>query len=365
MSDLESATEDGYVKWTQLPIETVTLPLDDPSTAAVLSWRWDTDEKNHTSRNILSSVSAAKRMGFRYLFMDIISIDQTLEANALLSRVVEFTSLYRTIPVIAAYDKIGTDFNLTVRRPWISNEIQAYRHNPTRIIYVSHNNQGGGKVEKEYSHLPEDIASFEFARMAERIWTTHFATTILMLLKGEISMESISDLKHIMPELAPVLELAYDKMSRNDFLMTAALLAQTGLNGTGVVNDSVTKANIHNGPELKEYDIYHFICTEARMKQENFEIYLCKDGYEEILVGEWIMRHNFYYDDAYYCRLRVREDAERAICTELGMSDAEFEAYTTRKISLQSALKQAETSDTVYPKIEVITVDLNESTGLE
>ncbi|KAF1952264.1 hypothetical protein CC80DRAFT_357054, partial [Byssothecium circinans] len=183
----------------------------------------------HPSRNIFSAILVAKEKGFRYLFIDVVSIDQHLTGGALLKRVIEFSTLYRTIPVIAAYDQICADFKATVRRPWISSELQAYRRNPTRIIYASHSDdQGAFRGRTWFVGGPHgSLNDFAFPLVAERVWTTNFATTLIMVLRGWITMGSPLDLRYIMPAYAPALTAAYDKMSQNDYLLAAAILAQT------------------------------------------------------------------------------------------------------------------------------------------
>lgn len=358
---LECVAAYGYTKWRELPVGVVRLPLDDPSTAAVLSWRWDTDEADHPSRNIVSAILVAKKMGFRYLFIDVISIDQHLTGKALLERVIEFSNLYRTIPVIAAYDRIGADFKITIRRPWISSELQAYRHNPTRIIYASHNNQGAFRGRTWFYGGPDESKhNFAFPIVAERVWSTNFATTIIMVLRGWITMAALSDLSYIMPAYAPALTAAYDKMSRNDYLLAAAMLAQTEPTViTDIVNDDSEMKNIYY-PDDEEFTSFRFINEGSSMKQNSCKIVI-GDGEQEVVVGSWISRHNFYYNDSYYCRLTVNDDTERAICcTALGMTESEFESYLERKKALQTSLNRIKGDDEAFPKIEVVTVDLEQ-----
>ncbi|KAF2445274.1 hypothetical protein P171DRAFT_431984 [Karstenula rhodostoma CBS 690.94] len=357
---LEWVAEHGYTKWRELPVEVVRLPLVDLSTAAVLSWRWDTDEADHPSRNIVSAILVAKKMGFRYLFIDVISIDQRLTGDALLERVVEFSTLYRTIPVIAAYDRIGADFKTTIRRPWISSELQAYRRNPTRIIYASHNDQGAFRGRTWFYGGPDESKSnFAFPLVAQRVWTTNFATTIIMVLRGWITMASLSDLSRIMPAYAPALTAAYDKMSRNDYLLAAAMLAQTEPMVTDIVNDDSDMQNIYH-PGEEKLTSFRFVKTVSTMKQDSWDIVI-GDGEHEVIVGSWTSRHNFYFNDAYYCRLTVNDKTEHAICCmALGMTESEFESYLERKKALQTSLSRMEGEDEVFSKIEVVTVDLEQ-----
>ncbi|RYP46190.1 hypothetical protein DL768_007585 [Monosporascus sp. mg162] len=271
-SDLVWVKQQGYTKWRELPTELVKLPVDDLSTVAVLSWRWDTDEEDHVSRNILSAILQAKRMGVRHLFIDVVSIDQRLTGDELLNQVVEFSMLYRRIPVIAAYDKIGADFGSIMRRPWISNEIQAYRSNPTKIVYVSHNGQGAGLEGPDLlwywsstppRKLPADVSKFRFSGFAERIWT--------------------------IKEIGKTNRLCiYDVL----------------LNGTA--------------------------------------------------VAKWGLWHDLYFDLPFTTSLESTENAERAICTALSMTDFEYEAYLERKGNWQ-VNDQISVS---LPEIEVVSISL-------
>lgn len=56
-------------------------------------------------------------MQIRHLFIDIISIDQQPEGIDLIQQVMAFSVLYRTIPVIAAYDEVEEDFKIKTMRP--------------------------------------------------------------------------------------------------------------------------------------------------------------------------------------------------------------------------------------------------------
>ncbi|CAP65073.1 uncharacterized protein PODANS_5_6610 [Podospora anserina S mat+] len=119
---------------TPLLLKLLKLPLSNPSQVAVLSWRWDGDLATRGSKNIARVIQSAKRLNIQYLFLDIISIDQTLSREALIQQVVSFSSLYKTILVIAVYRGQGAFIHVNIYRPWILHEIQLCRYNPTRII---------------------------------------------------------------------------------------------------------------------------------------------------------------------------------------------------------------------------------------
>jgi hypothetical protein len=128
-----------------LPTQMVKMPFNDPDQVAVVSWRWDGDLQTRGSRNIASVLHCAKQRGIRYLFIDVIAIDQDLPASDLIKHVAAFSILYTKTTVLAAYDtnEIGLHaMRYNVLRPWVLNEVQLFRQNPGRIVYVGHGNQG-------------------------------------------------------------------------------------------------------------------------------------------------------------------------------------------------------------------------------
>ena len=118
----------------------------------------------------MSAIRQAKKMGIKYLFIDAISIDQALRGDQLLQQIVAFSALYKTIPVIAAYDKRGDDFWETMRRPWILHEARSFRCNLTRIVYVGHNLQGTVLVRGKDVKMRGGGIRSEFERMLDRVW---------------------------------------------------------------------------------------------------------------------------------------------------------------------------------------------------
>ncbi|KAE8320522.1 hypothetical protein BDV39DRAFT_211592 [Aspergillus sergii] len=106
------------------PVRLVKITAENMSQMAILSWRWDGDL--HSSRNIASAVHLAKAMSIKYLFIDQISIDQTLDGDALIERVLAFSTMYKTITVIAAYDKADEDFEKTTREPVNTRDFAYY-----------------------------------------------------------------------------------------------------------------------------------------------------------------------------------------------------------------------------------------------
>lgn len=344
--------EQGYTAWRELPVEPVKFPVANLSTVAIVSWRWDTDEVDHPSRNVLSAILQAQRMGIRYLFIDVISIDQRLTGDSLIRQVTEFSKLYRSIPVIAAYDKIGAEFKGTLRRPWISNEIQAFRNNPTKIVYVGHSFQGAARLHSGgfETRLPVDLRKIWFPVFVELIWRSSFATTIMMLIAGTVSMRDITDLKYIMPKYAPVLKRAHERMSPNDYLFTAALLSQCE-SSREVVND---KSDPRNEEFLEEnkFTSYSFETVPAERMPKKEDWY--RVSLNGAPVARFIMHYNSYTEDSYYNKIAIDESTEQVICAALGMTGSEYERYLAEKETLRID-SQANAS---LPKIEVVHIDL-------
>ncbi|KAL8347582.1 hypothetical protein RB601_003023 [Gaeumannomyces tritici] len=199
-----------------LPLRLVKLPVDDVSKVAVLSWRWDGDLEVRGSKNIAIAVHQAKKMGVRYLFIDLVSIDQCLSGDALMEQVVSFSSLYSTITVIAAYDKDGENRGRTMHRPWISSEVRQFLDSPAKTVYVTHKS----------TTLRSALLSPLFCGTLSQIRRGGFVKTILGILCDKIGMACVSNLKFIIPPYARILAAAYEKMSRNDYLLTAAILCR-------------------------------------------------------------------------------------------------------------------------------------------
>ena len=313
----------------ELPTCNVQFPLEDPSQVAVLSWRWDTTPEVKVSRNVAFALQQAQRMGKRHLFMDRVSIDQTLPIDELLRAVMNLAALYETLPTIATYDEIGVDKWLyTMRRPWILREVRAFRTNPTKITYVG--------------YLPKQGTddTFGFTHMLEHIWTSTFTHSILMVLCGQVGMTTISDLRLIMGEHVDVLSAAYEQMPRNDYLLTAAILAQAGIADTRVNGDL--------DPIQLPYERYTFTPSEGGEYDSNMDVLL--DGQK---VAIWYDHYNLYHDD-HRKKLDVEPDAERIIFVSLGLSESAYEGYVSREAERRAQAKVVQAEDVAKPEIEVV-----------
>lgn len=212
----------------QLPVEYVKPPFNDLSKVAVVSWRRD-GTRSLPSRNLTCAVLQAKKMQIQHLFIDIISVDQKLQGINIIQQVMAFSVLYKTIPVIVAYDELEEDFELTTMRPWIFYEMRCFLYNRSRIVYVGWNNKGTRPVPRAPAGGRKICKSFlnrEFGRHSFYARTATFAPTIIGVLAGMIGMYSIADFRFLMPEFSQTLTLAYKQMSRKDYLLTAVILSK-------------------------------------------------------------------------------------------------------------------------------------------
>lgn len=182
--------------------------------AAVLSWRWDRDAAGR-SRNVGLALKHAQETGVRFLFLDLISIDQTQPRDLLLSDVVRLANLYSTIPVIAAYDERGAtmdDWSQALSRPWIRSEIRAYCQNPSSITYVG------------FLHGPTSPRALSFANEVSVIRSTGYAATVLEVLHGRAAMTDVADFAEILAEFHDVVSACYERLNRDDYLLAVFLL---------------------------------------------------------------------------------------------------------------------------------------------
>jgi hypothetical protein len=268
-----------------------------PEEAAVLSWRWDIDPPTFTSTNVSISIEHCAKMGTKYLFFDLVSIDQSMAPEELMRSVADLASLYSKIPVIAAYDERNVPvWEKIMRRPWISFEAHAYWGNPTLVTYVGYIDGQGTKK------LPEGSVSgaTNFEHMLTRINVTPITNTILMILSNQISMGDIRDFKYMLPDFWATTSLCYAKMSKVDYLLSCALLAQS------LVRDF--RVNIDN-----------------EILDQNFSLYSLREtpyGIELMLAGQKIGLWRRSYDqiDGTVKRrwLEANPNAEEIILASIG-----------------------------------------------
>lgn len=332
----------GAIREPDLPVCMIRFPVDDPSRIAVLSWRWDGQPKHplQGSKNIFIAIGLAKKLGIQYLFIDVISIDQKLNGDAMLQQVVGFSFLYQTIPVIVAYDIAHAKFYNTIRRPWIASEARLYRSNPTRVIYVGYGEEGQGAAPGPKA----DPSRSYFEVMLEAIWNETFTETILGLLHEDFGMTSVSDLRYIIPSRARILTAAYEKMIQNDYLLTAAILCQVG----------------------REDDLLGFVGTihNLKFKRYAFRVTNSDSGVsttwdislDSVSVATW-MEH--YKNDKIFhtCRLRAHANAESSILSVLGLSEYDYQGYSSQETTFYRSLQTK--ANTSQPKLEVFSISSN------
>lgn len=178
---------------------------------AIASWRWDVAGPEQFSMNVAAAVCAAVQQGHSHLLLDLLSINQ--RSGTLAQDVQLFGRYYGTLPVIAAYDVAGeANWLMTMRRPWIFSEVRATHQNEHPITYASHQADQGGE------------SSFGYAHMLDRVLHTSYTSTLLLLLFEYIGMTDLADLKYIVPGHFGIAEACYRSMSRNDYLLTLAIL---------------------------------------------------------------------------------------------------------------------------------------------
>jgi len=213
--EFQNLKQSGGLSASQLPTTWLDRGALNPDEVAVVSWRWDVRVANEPSINLAAAVCAALQVGIRYLLLDVVSVSQDQDKKKLISDVVELGSLFSRLPVFAAYDYVGSAAWLpTMRRPWLFFEGRAFHCNYSKITYVSHEPGQGGEE------------NFGFCDMLERVWETNYTTTILLVLAGRVGIGEVRDVAYIVPYHLDSLTSAYEQLSRNDFLLTAAILCQ-------------------------------------------------------------------------------------------------------------------------------------------
>lgn len=270
----------------------VNFPVEDPMNVAVVSWRWDIDE-DHTSRNLYSALIYAKSVQLRHIFIDVVSIDQRLKGDKLLQQVCLFTDLYRTIPVIAAYDRASCDLLRSMQRPWIANEIMALKYNPTYIVSLRHNCTEQPKIRSYLTHLPKYVPDPDdaflgwdtqhgFTAKANMIWWDGLVISIMQMLFGTGGMADISDLRYILPAHAHLLAGAHKRFQRNDYLLTAALLTRTDYGFSGYYGGPSMKYGAFNiaQREFKRYLIVEV--AESLAMRTHADVFFGPDAKEPV-----------------------------------------------------------------------------------
>ncbi|KAG9186746.1 hypothetical protein G6011_09854 [Alternaria panax] len=343
-----------------LPTQMVKIPFDNANEVAVVSWRWDGDTHFQGSRNIASVIHCAKQRGIRYLFIDIISIDQTLPTSDLIEQIAAFSALYTKITVLAAYDTEGpgsiAPLKFTVLRPWILNEMRLFRQNPGRIVYVGYRNQG--TKARGFDASQSIIAGWNeknkrpyFVTLLERIWQSSFIDSVIGVLLGDVGMSFVSDFKYIIHAYSHICSVAYERMEEDDYLLTIAILCRihsdVGM-PTGLDTFSRGLQNIY-------YSRYSF--TKLPEKSGGTWTYyeISLDGTP---VALWNDNHYHYEDNDFY-ELIALGDSERVIFAALGLTELEYENFVATEEARRACLLLDNGMEIPVPDVEVVEVDLS------
>ncbi|KAL1637224.1 hypothetical protein SLS58_009411 [Diplodia intermedia] len=351
-ADLLPLTMARNGKGPDLPTRMVKVPLEDPNQTAVVSWRWDGDLHFRGSRNISGVIFCAKKRGVRYLFIDVISIDQKLPGDALIEQVTAFSTLYKWIPVFAAYDMYDEQLKYTVRRPWILSEIRLFRYNPTKVIYVGHS--GGDSTEMgpvdPYGVLPPEVRQYRIGFELEEAWRASFADTIIAVLVGHVGMSSVADFKLIIPTYANILSVAYARMSRNDYLLTVAILCRFHGAPGSIIGEWGEPRNI----QYLTYDRYEFDLVDPEPQEYfnsswlSYSIHL-----DEVHVASWQHKGNRpEMGDRYL--FNPSPDAEVLIFTALGLSESEYRDFVAKEGERHASLTLDHAKWLPAPAVEVV-----------
>jgi|GEM_PF-6099756 len=338
----------------ELPQCRVAAPNSLTDDAAVLSWRWDRSNETGRSINLGLALKYCREHGIRFLFVDVISIDQTLPKSLLLSDVLQLQDLFRAIPVIAAYDEQAvrpSDLGNTLQRPWILSELRVACQNPTRVTYIGYRYESG------------QTRSLSFANELSVIRSTGYADCILDILHGKVRMTDEGDLAVILSEYSDILSACHRTLSRGDYLLATFLLTAMH-EKSQVVEDGQTE---HNHGFRTSYGVLQF----DRMGLQRFTLgpytghvrpyesarTLQFDG-APVAIWRSIMTSSF---DRNW--LEVFPAAASCIMGAIGVPQEGRETYETRHTNRTAFLRISKTAPT--PAVSEYGISLGEEKWLE
>jgi hypothetical protein len=285
--------------------------------AAVLSWRWDRDTAGR-SRNIGLALKHAQEIGVRYLFLDLVSIDQKQTRERLLADVVGLANLFSTIPVIAAYDERGAtmdEWSRTLSRPWIRSEIRAYCQNPSRVTYVG------------FLHGPANPRHLRFTNEVSVIRSTGYADTVLDILLGRAKMTNIADFAEILAEFHYVVSACYTQLDHDDYLLAVFLLTALYEKHQAVQHeDKWLDYGFRvdwDDPHFERLDLKRFSVRSSESPTRSYEWAkdICLDG-EAVAIWRTKMTSSFNRN-----WVEILPQAENLIFNAVGLSPAARAAY--------------------------------------
>jgi hypothetical protein len=278
-------------------------------------------------------------MGKKYLFFDVVSIDQTKGGEEVGQSVANLAALYSTLPVIAAYDEKNTPTWIKImRRPWITFEIHAYANNPTSITYVGHIDGQGISPSLSRRFGAEAQSSTGFQRMFWQVVQTSYAQSVLMVLCNQNSMGDVRDLKYMIPtKYANTLARCYSSMNRNDYLLSAAILAQSRTNDPRIISDL----------EIMDlaYDLYSF--------SNRYDAPGYRDTSDIILAGQKIATsYNGEGHSGPRRKFSTEDNAEDIILSSIGVASNERIQLPTP--SVESLVERLSSIKTLIPEIQLV-----------
>lgn len=267
-----------------------------------------------------------------------ISNDQSLPTEDLLQQVLSFSTLYKTILVIAAYDmpRGCETFSNTVFRLWICGEARLFRNNATKFTYVGYDADRGGARYEYGNYLDQLILSksllvYLFRQAPDIVWTGGIMRAIAGVLFGEIGMADIADFKFIISPLAPALVTAHRTMSRNDYLLTAILLC------TVYAEDGV-----HTPRDITHLTFNRYTFNRIGQRDECSGFLTFKDILlDGVPVGVWKYNDTDYLE-IYTHFVEASDDGaatEARILDRLPMTDADRRLYAEQEAQRRAFIR--------------------------
>ena len=285
--------------------------------AAVLSWRWDRDVFNGRSRNIALALHYAMQNHIEFLFLDLVTVDQTLKPEELLNKVAALSGLYRELPVIVAGDRPDVpkeEWDRTFRRPWLLHETRSYALNAAGITYL-------GYRDTTSSDAPED-----FGEEVERVRRSGFAIYVFYVLWGYIGMQDPGDFRYILRPFFSLFTYLNERMYRDDYLFSVFLICAIHEPTQMVESES---GEFDNGYRINFGDMRLETRSFVRFSigdSEPSRFYETKrtislDGYP---VAEWRKKMTSSFDRNW---IKVLPDADRLIFDVMNLPKHIREAY--------------------------------------
>jgi hypothetical protein len=149
----------------------------------------------------------------------------------------------------------------------------------------------------------------------------------------------------VIPGYARVLTAAYEKMSRNDYLLTAAILCQRHVKSSKVnARDDIVKL---------KFDRY--ACNLVALIPG--VIYYHDFSIDSSRVAAWVTIGG---DDEEYNgrKLVVVPDVERIVFAALGLLESDFEEFVAQEETRRKSLVMDLKSDATLPSVEVVSMTL-------